>query len=68
MKVVPFAVGKRFRFTYHDKKHGAIHSSIEMLDRMVTLSEIRADLFSCVVSSNWAKSHFLFGCAAYKGT
>ncbi|XP_003385587.1 PREDICTED: protein MEMO1-like [Amphimedon queenslandica] len=26
--------GKRFQFTYYDKEHGPIHSSIEALDRM----------------------------------
>lgn len=30
-----FFQGKRFRFTYHDKKNRHIYESIEALDRMV---------------------------------
>ena len=42
-----FIVGKRFRYTYHDKKHKHIYKSIEALDRMVRIFYQFFSIYCC---------------------
>ena len=39
--------GSRFRYTYYDKSHGPIHSSIENLDKMVFCG-LTGNFYVCV--------------------
>ena len=38
--ILPLLSGKRFRYTYHNKTDGPIHSSIEKLDLAVSLYKV----------------------------